>query len=236
MTFSSTGTRSWTAEILELVKSTQRVLEDRLLALGVGHEVRREVALVELHALGELELDAEGVGLLDGDGAVLADLVDRLGDDVADRRVGGGDASRPGRSGSCRRPPGPASRSTSTTAATAFSMPRLSPAGLAPAATLRRPSLMSAWASTVAVVVPSPATSLVLVATSLTSCAPMFSNGSSSSISRAIDTPSLVIVGRAELLADDDVAALGPQGHLDRVGELVDAGLEAATGLLVELQ
>ena len=56
----------------------------------------------------------------------------------------------------------------STTAATAFSMPRLRPIGLAPAATLRRPSWTSAWASTVAVVVPSPATSLVLVATSLT--------------------------------------------------------------------
>ena len=32
-----------------------RVLEDRLLALGVGDEVRRQVALVEAHALGELE-------------------------------------------------------------------------------------------------------------------------------------------------------------------------------------
>jgi len=28
--------------------------------------------------------------------------------------------------------------------------------------------------------------------------------------------------GRAELLLDDDVAALGTEGHLDRVGELVD--------------
>jgi hypothetical protein len=63
----------------------------------------------------------------------------------------------------------------STAAATALSMPRLRPIGLAPAATLRRPSRTSAWASTVAVVVPSPATSLVLVATSLTSWAPMFS-------------------------------------------------------------
>src|SRR3712207_7119528 len=42
-----------------------------------------------------------------------------------------------------------------------------------------------------AVVVPSPATSLVLVATSLASWAPMFSYGSSSSTSRAIVTPSL---------------------------------------------
>ncbi len=52
-----------------------------------------------------------------------------------------------------------------------------------------------AWASTVAVVVPSPATSDVLDATSFTICAPMFSKRSSSSISLATVTPSLVMVG-----------------------------------------
>jgi hypothetical protein len=67
------------------------VLEDGLHALGVGHEVGREVALVELHALGELELGAEGVGLLDGDDAVLADLVERVGDQLADLGVLRGD-------------------------------------------------------------------------------------------------------------------------------------------------
>ena len=66
-------------------------------------------------------------------------------------------------------------RIASATASTARSMPRLRPIGLAPAATLRRPSWTRAWASTVAVVVPSPATSLVLVATSLASWAPRFS-------------------------------------------------------------
>ena len=60
-------------------------------------------------------------------------------------------------------------RIASATASVAFSMPRLRPIGLAPAATLRRPSWTRAWARTVAVVVPSPATSLVLVATSLAS-------------------------------------------------------------------
>ncbi len=63
----------------------------------------------------------------------------------------------------------------SDTAAAAASMPRLSDIGLAPAVTERSPSCTIAWASTVAVVVPSPATSLVLVATSLASCAPRFS-------------------------------------------------------------
>ena len=68
-----------------------RVLEHRLLAVGVRDEVLRQVALVEAHALGQLELGAEGVRLLDGDDALLADLVDGLGDEGADLGVGGGD-------------------------------------------------------------------------------------------------------------------------------------------------
>ena len=82
-----------------------------------------------------------------------------------------------------------------TTASTAFSIPRLSAIGFAPAATFFSPSRTIAWASTVAVVVPSPATSLVAVATSRTSWAPWFSKMFSTSISRAIVTPSFVIVG-----------------------------------------
>src|SRR5919205_526760 len=50
----------------------------------------------------------------------------------------------------------------STTAWTPASMPRLSWSGLAPAGTFLKPSLTIAWASTVAVVVPSPAMSLGL--------------------------------------------------------------------------
>ncbi len=98
----------------------------------------------------------------------------------------------------------------STAAWTPFSMPFFRPVGLAPAATLRRPSVMSAWASTVAVVVPSPATSLVLVATSFTSWAPMFSNGSSSSTSRAMDTPSLVMVGAPNFFSITTLRPFGP--------------------------
>jgi len=60
------------------------ILEHCLHALGVGDHVRRQVALVELHALGELELEPEGLPLLDVDDAVLADLLDRVGDHVAD--------------------------------------------------------------------------------------------------------------------------------------------------------
>src|SRR3954469_19405458 len=101
--------------------------------------------------------------------------------------------------------------SCATMAATAFSMPFFSAIGLAPAVTLRRPSRTSAWASTVAVVVPSPATSLVFVATSLTSCAPRFWYGSVSSISLAIVTPSLVMVGAPNFLSRTTLRPRGPR-------------------------
>ena len=68
------------------------VVEAGLHALRVGHEVRRDVALVEAHALDEVHLHAEGLALLDGDDAVLADLVDGLGDHRADLLVGRRDA------------------------------------------------------------------------------------------------------------------------------------------------
>src|SRR5438034_4088551 len=84
---------------------------------------------------------------------------------------------------------------SSTTASTARSMPRLRSIGFMPAATALAPSLTMAAASTVAVVVPSPAMSEVFDATSRTIWAPMFSNLSSSSISLATVTPSLVMRG-----------------------------------------
>ena len=96
------------------------------------------------------------------------------------------------------------------------------------------PSRTMACASRVAVVVPSPVRSLVLLATSLTNCAPMFFSGLDSSISRAIETPSLVIMRRAGQPLEHDVAALGPERHLDRVGELVDARRQQLAGLVVE--
>ena len=68
-----------------------RVLEDGLHPVGVGHEVRRDVAPVELHALGVFLLEAERLALLDGDDAVLADLVHHLGDDLADLGIRRGD-------------------------------------------------------------------------------------------------------------------------------------------------
>src|SRR5258705_6934176 len=66
-----------------------------------------------------------------------------------------------------------------------------------------------ACARTVAVVVPSPATSEVFDATSFTICAPMFWNLFSSSISLATVTPSLVTVGAPH---DFSITTLRPRG------------------------
>ncbi len=85
--------------------------------------------------------------------------------------------------------------SSATTTSTALSMPRFRSIGLLPAATSFSPSSKMERASTVAVVVPSPALSEVREATSRTICAPMFSKRDSTSISLATVTPSLVMVG-----------------------------------------
>ena len=99
----------------------------------------------------------------------------------------------------------------STAASVAFFIPFLKIIGLAPAARFFIPSFTIACASTVAVVVPSPATSLVLEATSLISCAPMFSNGSASSISFAMVTPSFVISGAPKDLSRTTLRPFGPK-------------------------
>src|SRR5919201_5698328 len=99
---------------------------------------------------------------------------------------------------------------SSTTVWTALSMPTFSCIGLAPAATFLKPSLIIVCASSVAVVVPSPATSLVLVATSRSNCAPVFSQGSLRSISRTIVTPSLVTVGAPNFFSSTTLRPLGP--------------------------
>src|SRR4029079_16363320 len=97
-----------------------------------------------------------------------------------------------------------------TTAVTALSTPRFKSIGLPPAATDFAPSFTIAWASNVAVMVPSPAVSEVLDATSRTICAPIFSNLSSSSISLATVTPSLVTRGAPNDLSSTTLRPLGP--------------------------
>ena len=104
---------------------------------------------------------------------------------------------------------------------TALSMPRLMSIGLRPEATAFRPSRMIAWASTVAVVVPSPASSEVLDATSFTICAPMFSNLSFSSISLATETPSLVMVGAPKLFSSTALRPFGPSVALTALARML---------------
>ena len=63
------------------------VLEHGFHLLGVGDEVRREEAAVELQAFDDLELRLGGLRLLHGDDALVADLLHGVGDQVADRGV-----------------------------------------------------------------------------------------------------------------------------------------------------
>ena len=185
----------------------ERIVNDGLHLVVIGDHIRGDIAAVELHALDDLGIGLGGLALLDGDDAVLADLLHRLG---------GGRGGRGASRGEWRRTPGSRPRPSRgwgwggggrgrrrrpARGAAAMTI------GLAPAARFFRPSRIIACASTVAEVVPSPATSLVLVLTSRMSCAPMFSNGSSSSISFCNRHAVVRDQRSAELLAQHHVAA-----------------------------
>ena len=97
-----------------------------------------------------------------------------------------------------------------TTYCVAFSIPRLRTIGFAPAATLRIPCFIIAYASTVAVVVPSPATSLVFEAACRINETPVFSRLSTRLISFAIVTPSLTICGVPNFFSSTTFLPFGP--------------------------
>src|SRR6476659_3271100 len=60
--------------------------------VGVGDEVGRDVAAVELHALDDVEFGLERLGFLDRDDALVADLLHGVGEELADFGVAvGGD-------------------------------------------------------------------------------------------------------------------------------------------------
>ena len=63
------------------------VFENGFHALGIGDEVGREVAAVELHAFDDFQLGLHRLGFFDGDDAVFADLLHGFGNDVADGLV-----------------------------------------------------------------------------------------------------------------------------------------------------
>src|SRR5271167_4329386 len=72
---------------LLLVNEDEHVVQLRFHPLRIGHEVRRQVAAVELHALDHFELRLQPARLFHRDDAFLADLLHRLGNNVADGRV-----------------------------------------------------------------------------------------------------------------------------------------------------
>ncbi|EXI68773.1 MAG: hypothetical protein AW07_04330 [Candidatus Accumulibacter sp. SK-11] len=90
-------------------------------------------------------------------------------------------------------------------------MPRLRSIGFIPAATYFMPSRTIDCARTVAVVVPSPAMSEVLEATSFSIWAPILANLSFSSISLATETPSLVTVGEPYDRSRTTLRPFGPR-------------------------
>ena len=84
------------AELL-LVDEDVGVLQFHAHLLGVGDEIGRKIAAVELHAFDDFEFGLGGLGFLDGDHAFIADLLHRLGDHLADRSVAiGGDRANLG--------------------------------------------------------------------------------------------------------------------------------------------
>ena len=70
-----------------LVDQDVGVLQNGFEVFRVRDEVRRQVALVELHAFDDVERGLDALGFLDSDGSVFADLVQRVSDDLADGGV-----------------------------------------------------------------------------------------------------------------------------------------------------
>jgi hypothetical protein len=67
--------------------------------VGVGDHVGGDIATVELHTLDHVQTGLGGLALLDGDDAFLADLLHGLGDQLADGLVAGGHGADTGDGG-----------------------------------------------------------------------------------------------------------------------------------------
>ena len=235
--FSSTGRSSVVPLIFLVGDQHVRLVQRCLHPLHVAHEVGRDVAAVELHALGVLDLDLQAFALFDGDHAVMADLVHGLGEQLADLRVVGRDRGDvldvlfafDGNRQLARsaRPPPAAPRS----------MPRLSSIGLAPAARLRRPfgdhrlgQHRGGGGPVAGHIVGSGGGLLEHLGAHVREVIlelDLFGHGHA-----------IMRDGRcAPFLIDGHVAAARAHGHLDRVGQSVDTGLELSTrvGVVDEL-
>ena len=108
--------------------------------LRIGDEIGGDIAAIELHAFDDVQRGGHGLGFFDRDDAILADLLHRFGNQIADRLVvvGGNGADL----GDFRLVlAGLADLlQLSTTTSTALSMPRLISIGFAPAVTFLTPS------------------------------------------------------------------------------------------------
>ena len=220
---------------LALVDQEVGVLEDGLHALGVGDHVGADVALVELHTLGELKDGLGGRRLLDRDNAILADLVEGVGDDRADAGVLRGKSCDRGdlvfaldltgiveQAGVQRLDSGvdapleAARRGPGRDIAQAFLDHRLGENGRGGGAITGDViglggHLLGELGAEVLIGV--------------------------FELDLARDGHAIIGDGRrAPLLVDDDIAALGAERHLDGIGEGVDAPLQRLAGGVVELQ
>src|SRR5665213_509935 len=81
---------------LLFVNQNQRLLQLHGHFIGVGDEVGRQVAAIELHAFDDIDVGFQALAFLDGDDAILADAIKRIGHDLADLAIivggDGGDA------------------------------------------------------------------------------------------------------------------------------------------------
>ena len=211
------------------------VLQNGLLAVLVGDEVGRNIALVELHTLGELELDTEGVGLLHGDDALFADLVDGLGDDLADGRVSGRDRSHLGNLSLVVDFLGQRFYRLHGRRYRLFDTP-LEGDGIGPGGNVAQSLAHQGLGQ--------HGGRGGTVAGDVVGLGRHFLHELGAHVLEVVlqldllgNGHAVVGYGRgAPALADHDVAPFGPEGHFDRVGQLVDAGLQAPTGLFVEMQ
>jgi len=198
------------------------VLELPTILLGIGDEVRRKISRIELLAFDDSRPRLQRLASSTVMTPSLADLLHGLRDHLADLAVAvrrdGADLAI-----SAEEPTILARFSMSfTTALTAKSMPRFSPWGHAGGDDLR---LRARWHAPArfAVVVPSPAWSLVFCATSRTIWAPIFSNLSSSSISLRHRHAVLGDARAPKLLSSTTLRPLGAEGHPYRIGQDIDA-------------
>jgi hypothetical protein len=77
---------------LLVVQQDEGIVQNGDLLVRIVDEVGRQIAAVELHAFDHFQFVLQRLAVFDGDHAFLADLVHRVGDDLADIGVGvGGD-------------------------------------------------------------------------------------------------------------------------------------------------